>query len=144
MVNIKEVDLVYGETSLHNTNCISDEVTSFLQVLLLKAGSINMKRLEFEMRSYLWLPTIINQGNFNITSTAEIVSVGGGLVIPPGKLSRTNIKTMVAVEENRQKDVLWIIVGSVIGGLIILAVLIIVLWKVGFFKRKQPPVDGTS
>jgi len=111
-------------------------------VLLLKAGSINMKRLEFEMRSYLWLPTIINQGNFNITSTAEIISVGGGLVIPPG--SKTSIKTMVSVEENRQKDVLWIIVGSVIGGLIILAVLIIVLWKVGFFKRKQPPVDGTS
>lgn len=32
---------------------------------------------------------------------------------------------------------LWILIGSVIGGLLLLALIIFVLWKLGFFARKQ-------
>jgi len=133
-----------ASTSL-NTNCANNDtgcVTFNVTINLLKAGSINMKDLEFEMRSVMWLPTIINQGNFNATSTARIVKVGNGLVIKPG--SYIEMKTEVSEETSKETDVLWIIVGSVIGGLVILAVLIVGLWKVGFFKRKMPPKDGAE
>ncbi|KAG7264527.1 hypothetical protein CRUP_019899 [Coryphaenoides rupestris] len=33
---------------------------------------------------------------------------------------------------------LWILIGSIIGGLLLLALIIFVLWKLGFFTRKQP------
>ena len=126
-----------------NTNCaLSDEgcVKFNVTIKLLKSGSINMKSLAFEMRSIIWLPTIDGLGDFNVTSTAEIVSVGQNLVIPPG--SEVAMKTRIAWETSKEKDILWIIVGSVIGGLVILAVLIVILWRVGFFRRKMPPKEG--
>lgn len=127
-----------------NTNCSVPDtpgcVTFNVTINLLKAGSINMKDLEFEMRSIIWLPNVINRGDFNATSTAKIVSVGQNLVIPPGSSVEMRTRVFEATEEER--DVLWIIVGSVIGGVAILAILIVVLWKVGFFKRKMPPRDG--
>ena len=33
---------------------------------------------------------------------------------------------------------LWIIIISVAAGILLLVVLIIILWKLGFFKRKRP------
>ena len=80
-----------------NTNCSVPDpgcVKFNVTINLLKAGSINMKDLEFEMRSIMWLPTILNRGDFNATSTARIVSVGQNLVIPPG--SFVEMKTQVS------------------------------------------------
>ena len=128
-----------------NTNCSVPDpgCTKFnVTIKLLKAGSINMKDLEFEMRSIIWLPNVINRGDFNATSTARIVSVGQNLVIPPG--SSVEMRTRVYEVIKTKEDVLWIIIGSVIGGVAILAILIVVLWKVGFFKRKMPPRDGNE
>ncbi|AWO96546.1 putative integrin alpha-10 [Scophthalmus maximus] len=36
---------------------------------------------------------------------------------------------------------LWILIGSIIGGLLLLALIIFVLWKLGFFTRKQRGED---
>ncbi|XP_030605712.1 integrin alpha-10 isoform X2 [Archocentrus centrarchus] len=36
---------------------------------------------------------------------------------------------------------LWILIGSIIGGLLLLALIIFVLWKLGFFTRKQREED---
>ncbi|XP_042295856.1 integrin alpha-10-like [Sceloporus undulatus] len=33
---------------------------------------------------------------------------------------------------------LWILIGSIIGGLLLLALIIICLWKLGFFAHKKP------
>ena len=132
-------------TSVLNTNCSVPDpgcVTFDVTINLLKAGSINMKKLEFEMRSIIWLPNILNRGAFNVTSTARIKSVGQNLVIRPG--SFVEMKTQVYEEISKEKDILWIIIGSVCGGLLILLILIVVLWKVGFFKRKMPPKDGSG
>jgi len=128
-----------------NTNCSVPDpgcVKFNVTIRLLKAGSINMKDLEFEMRSIIWLKNVINRGDFNATSTAKIISVGQNLVIPPG--SSVVMRTRVYEETEEEKDVLWIIIGSVIGGVAILAILVVVLWKVGFFKRKMPPRDGSG
>merc|ERR1740124_38385 len=59
-----------------NTNCSVPDpgcVKFNVTITLLKAGSINLKDLEFEMRSIIWLPNVINRGDFNATSTAKIV-----------------------------------------------------------------------
>ncbi|KAJ3597911.1 hypothetical protein NHX12_001427 [Muraenolepis orangiensis] len=39
---------------------------------------------------------------------------------------------------------LWILIGSIIGGLLLLALIIFVLWKLGFFTRKQPEEEETQ
>lgn len=36
---------------------------------------------------------------------------------------------------------LWILIGSIIGGLLLLALIIFILWKLGFFTRKQRGED---
>uniref|UniRef100_A0A3Q4GDK0 Integrin, alpha 10 n=1 Tax=Neolamprologus brichardi TaxID=32507 RepID=A0A3Q4GDK0_NEOBR len=36
---------------------------------------------------------------------------------------------------------LWILIGSIIGGLLLLALIIFILWKLGFFTRKQREED---
>ncbi|XP_061220362.1 integrin alpha-10 isoform X2 [Neopsephotus bourkii] len=36
---------------------------------------------------------------------------------------------------------LWILVGSILGGLLLLALIIFCLWKLGFFTRKKPPKE---
>ena len=138
----EEIDI---NAAFLNTNCSVPDpgcVNFNISINLLKAGSINMKKLEFEMRSIIWLPNsnIQNRGDFNATSTARIVSVGQNLVIRPG--SFVEMKTQVYEETSKEKGILWIIVGSVVGGLLILAILIVALWKLGFFKRKMPPKDG--
>lgn len=33
---------------------------------------------------------------------------------------------------------IWIIIVSVVGGLLLLALFTFILWKLGFFKRKRP------
>lgn len=36
---------------------------------------------------------------------------------------------------------LWILIGSVLGGLLLLALLVFCLWKLGFFARKKIPEE---
>lgn len=38
----------------------------------------------------------------------------------------------------------WLILAAILIGLLILATLALVLWKVGFFKRKRPPQATAS
>ncbi|KAM6968178.1 integrin alpha-10 [Aplochiton taeniatus] len=39
---------------------------------------------------------------------------------------------------------LWILIGSIIGGLLLLALIIFILWKLGFFARKQREEDDEN
>uniref|UniRef100_A0A2K6FF07 Integrin subunit alpha 11 n=1 Tax=Propithecus coquereli TaxID=379532 RepID=A0A2K6FF07_PROCO len=56
----------------------------------------------------------------------------------------------VTFEVSKQEDSqipIWIIVGSTLGGLLLLALLVLALWKLGFFKsakrRREPGLDPT-
>ncbi|XP_066539423.1 integrin alpha-10 isoform X2 [Hoplias malabaricus] len=47
-------------------------------------------------------------------------------------------ETVLEVLKGRSIPIsLWILIGSIIGGLLLLALIIFVLWKLGFFTRKQ-------
>uniref|UniRef100_A0A8C4LG14 Integrin subunit alpha 11 n=1 Tax=Equus asinus TaxID=9793 RepID=A0A8C4LG14_EQUAS len=56
----------------------------------------------------------------------------------------------ITFEISKQEDSqipIWIIVGSTLGGLLLLALLVLALWKLGFFKsakrRREPSLDST-
>ncbi|XP_052435407.1 integrin alpha-10 [Carassius gibelio] len=47
-------------------------------------------------------------------------------------------ETVLEVLKGRSIPIsLWILIGSIIGGLLLLALLVFILWKLGFFTRKQ-------
>ncbi|XP_058270253.1 integrin alpha-10 isoform X1 [Hemibagrus wyckioides] len=47
-------------------------------------------------------------------------------------------ETVLEVMKGRSIPIsLWILIGSIIGGLLLLALIIFILWKLGFFTRKQ-------
>ncbi|XP_057195966.1 integrin alpha-10 isoform X3 [Triplophysa rosa] len=47
-------------------------------------------------------------------------------------------ETVLEVLKGRSIPIsLWILIGSIIGGLLLLALLVFILWKLGFFSRKQ-------
>merc|ERR550537_39676 len=73
----------------------------------------------------------------NVTSSAFISHVANDLELP---LKRSAVaKTELYPSERKSTNWIWIIIGAVIGGLLFLFLLILCLWKCGFFKRKQPP-----
>lgn len=57
------------------------------------------------------------------------------LTLGSGTLRR---ETVLEVLKGRAIPIsLWILIGSIIGGLLLLALIIFILWKLGFFTRKQ-------
>ena len=48
---------------------------------------------------------------------------------------------IIAVADLVRPVSIWVIVGSITGGLCFLALIVIILFKVGFFNRKRPPAE---
>jgi len=73
----------------------------------------------------------------NITSFAEIVSVHSSLVLP--RLTEATATTELYPSMSKSRNYLWIIILGILAGLFLLFLMVLILWKCGFFKRKQPP-----
>ncbi|NXG39834.1 ITA10 protein, partial [Dromaius novaehollandiae] len=75
-----------------------------------------------------------------IISTVSLLAPAGGLLL----LERTAQRREMVLEILQRKRVpvsLWILVGSIVGGLLLLALIIFCLWKLGFFTRKKLPEE---
>ena len=94
--------------------------------------------VRFRFMARLWESTLFNVGNINITSYVSIISVDQQDFVfgPEGKSA---MKSQFYPSSATKRNYLWIIIGSVIAGILLLILLIIILWKCGFFKRKAPP-----
>lgn len=84
----------------------------------------------------LWKPTFIKArfSSLNLTVTAELHSENTSLVLSPG-----NQKRQLAIQISKDglpgRVPLWVILLSAFAGLLLLMLLILALWKIGFFKR---------
>ncbi|XP_062943660.1 integrin alpha-1 [Cynocephalus volans] len=84
----------------------------------------------------LWKPTFIKTrfSSLNLTVRGELQSENTSLV-----LSSANQKRELAIQISKDglpgKVPLWVILLSAFAGLLLLMLLILVLWKIGFFKR---------
>ncbi|XP_067169607.1 integrin alpha-10 [Apteryx mantelli] len=75
-----------------------------------------------------------------IVSTFSLLPPASSLLL----LERTAQRRETVLEILQRKRVpvsLWILVGSIVGGLLLLALIIFCLWKLGFFSRKKPPEE---
>ncbi|XP_053426305.1 integrin alpha-IIb [Nycticebus coucang] len=95
--------------------------------------------------AFLWLPSLrqrpldqfVLQSHawFNVSSlpyTVPALSLPSGEALVQTKLLR--------VFEEKAVPIWWVLVGA-LGGLLLLTLLVLAMWKVGFFKRNQPPLE---
>ncbi|XP_062387573.1 integrin alpha-IIb [Sardina pilchardus] len=93
----------------------------------------------------LWVNTYLDRPNENyiLESHAFYRVVGMPSKILPQELPSGQAKTHTSVvwkEETREMPVWWIVV-AIASGLLLLALLSYIFWKVGFFKRNRPPCE---
>ncbi|XP_034883181.1 integrin alpha-IIb [Mirounga leonina] len=81
---------------------------------------------QFVLQSQAW---------FNVSSLPYAVPA---LSLPSGE---TLVQThLLRALEERDIPIWWVLVGA-LGGLVLLTLLVLAMWKVGFFKRNRPPLE---
>lgn len=128
-----------------NLNCQQKTAKCIqFQCVIYKLG--RMKTSTISVRARLWNATLVEDfaraARVNIASSAYI-SIPPHFNIHQNKQydDKTTVETVaypdLKISEPTEVP-LWVIIISVIVGLIVLILLIIALWKLGFFKRSRP------
>ncbi|XP_062030824.1 integrin alpha-IIb [Lepus europaeus] len=94
---------------------------------LLGLSSLRERPLDqFVLQSHAW---------FNVSSLPYAVPA---LSLPSGEaLVQTQL---LRVLDEKPVPIWWVLVGA-LGGLLLLTLLVLAMWKVGFFKRNRPPLE---
>ncbi|XP_077316229.1 integrin alpha-IIb-like [Lithobates pipiens] len=105
------------------------------------------KRVTVALESVLWISSFMKrpQQPFNLTSRGYFQVTGVPYRIKPTTVKDTEKQAVTVVQwvtPDGQKEIptWWIILG-VLGGLLILALFVFVMWKLGFFRRTRPPSE---
>ncbi|XP_036195455.1 integrin alpha-IIb isoform X1 [Myotis myotis] len=103
------------------------------------------QRAMVTVHALLWLPSLRqrpldqfvlqSQAWFNVSSLPYTVPA---LSLPSGE-ALVQTQLLRALEE-RDVPIWWVLVG-VLSGLLLLTLLVLAMWKVGFFKRNRPPLE---
>ncbi|XP_073463238.1 integrin alpha-IIb-like isoform X2 [Aquarana catesbeiana] len=85
------------------------------------------------------------QQPFNLTSRGYFQVTGVPYRIKPTTVKDKEKQAVTVVQwvtPDGQKEIpMWWIILGVLGGLLILALFIFVMWKLGFYRRTRPPSD---
>ncbi|XP_031423304.1 integrin alpha-IIb [Clupea harengus] len=126
-----------------HVNCSSEDpcVRVECEVKGLKRQGIAVVRV----MARLWVNTFSERPNENyiLQSNAHYQVVGMPSKIQPQELPSGQAETHTSVvwrEEIKKVPVWWIVV-AIASGLLLLALLSYIFWKVGFFNRNRPPCD---
>ncbi|XP_060521290.1 integrin alpha-PS1-like isoform X2 [Cylas formicarius] len=102
-----------------------------------------------EIRSRIWNSTLVEDYNnvdwVQINSHAVVELTDATFITKPEQIFDFSAETLMYPETVQPYSELniWIIVGAVIAGLLLLIVLVVILYKCGFFKRKRVSKDPT-
>ncbi|XP_053326649.1 integrin alpha-V [Spea bombifrons] len=104
------------------------------------------------IRSRLWTPTFLNTENQNHSYSLKSTASFNVLEFPYKNVQMVDIANNTVVTTNilwvNQTASLpvpvWVIILAVISGLLLLALMVFIMYKVGFFKRVRPPQEETE
>ncbi|XP_040187754.1 integrin alpha-IIb-like [Rana temporaria] len=105
------------------------------------------RRVTVALESVLWISSFMKrpQQPFNLTSRGYFQVTGVPYRIKPTTVKDTEKQAVTVVQWvtlDGQKEIpMWWIILGVLGGLLILALFVFVMWKLGFFRRTRPPSD---
>ncbi|XP_030183125.1 integrin alpha-10 isoform X1 [Lynx canadensis] len=78
--------------------------------------------------------------SLTVVSTFELGAKEGSVLQLP-EASRWSESLLEVIQTRPVLISLWLLIGSVLGGLLLLALLVFCLWKLGFFARKKIPEE---
>ncbi|XP_063286248.1 integrin alpha-V [Pelobates fuscus] len=104
------------------------------------------------VRSRLWTPTFMNSENQNHSYSLKSTASFSVVEFPYKNVQMFDIanKTVVTtnilwVNQTSGAPVpVWVIILAVLSGLLLLAIMVLIMYKVGFFKRVRPPQEETE
>ncbi|CAL4172392.1 unnamed protein product, partial [Meganyctiphanes norvegica] len=100
------------------------------------------------VRSRLWVDTIEKLGMSELKISSRLVIVNGQKesgTSHPNFWSGTVTSVVRVGPEKESRSLSWLIVlGAVLAGLLLLAILCAILWSCGFFKRRRPQESSES
>uniref|UniRef100_A0A4W3HP52 Integrin subunit alpha 8 n=1 Tax=Callorhinchus milii TaxID=7868 RepID=A0A4W3HP52_CALMI len=128
-------------------NCSNIECTK----IYCRVGQLEKRQSAvLKVRSRLWIQTFLKRRNdhYSLHSLVSFAVKEMPYNIQQEELSsaHTAIRTAViwATPDASLSIPLWVIILAVLVGLLVLAILILVMWKFGFFDRARPPQDDMT
>lgn len=104
-------------------------------------GRLSKEIIGIRLTSYVWERSLPDPVSINVSVRAWVLNQDPFADLTSSSLAgpiRVPLQ-VVAVAEIVNTVSIWILVGASTGGLVVLAVVVAILYKVGFFERKRPP-----
>ncbi|KAL8183997.1 UNVERIFIED_CONTAM: hypothetical protein K2H54_003401 [Gekko kuhli] len=126
------VTRVIGDNNCTNTGCqrVKCELSH-----IERGSEVSIRLLRAVHNEFFWkakFKTVKVVSTFTLTAQEE----DGILLLPEAAHQREAI--LEIIQPKLVPLSLWILIGSIIGGLLLLALIIVFLWKLGFFTHKKP------
>nr|P80746.3 RecName: Full=Integrin alpha-V; AltName: Full=Vitronectin receptor subunit alpha; AltName: CD_antigen=CD51; Contains: RecName: Full=Integrin alpha-V heavy chain; Contains: RecName: Full=Integrin alpha-V light chain; Flags: Precursor [Bos taurus] len=143
---ITKRDLTLNEGDVHTLGCgIAECLKIVCQVGRLDRG----KSAILYVRSLLWTETFMNKENQNHSYSLKSSASFNVIEFPYKNLPIEDIFNSTLVTTNVTWGIqpapmpvpVWVIILAVLAGLLLLAVLVFVMYRMGFFKRVRPPQE---
>uniref|UniRef100_A0A8C0EZ07 Integrin subunit alpha V n=1 Tax=Bubo bubo TaxID=30461 RepID=A0A8C0EZ07_BUBBB len=143
---ISQRDVSAVEGDVHTLGCgTADCLKIVCQVGHLERG----KSAILYLKSRLWTQTFMNKENQNHSYSLKSSASFNVIEFPYKNLSFEDIHNSTVVTTNITWGIqpqpmpvpVWVIILAVLAGLLLLAVLVFVMYRMGFFKRVRPPQE---
>uniref|UniRef100_A0A8C0JDL2 Integrin alpha-V n=1 Tax=Chelonoidis abingdonii TaxID=106734 RepID=A0A8C0JDL2_CHEAB len=143
-INRREITSIEGD--VHTLGCGTAECLKIVcQVGRLERG----KSAILYVKSRLWTQTFMNKENQNHSYSLKSSASFNVIEFPYKNLSFEDIHNSTVVTTNITWGIqpqpmpvpVWVIILAVLAGLLLLAVLVFVMYRMGFFKRVRPPQE---
>uniref|UniRef100_A0A8C8RVS5 Integrin alpha-V n=1 Tax=Pelusios castaneus TaxID=367368 RepID=A0A8C8RVS5_9SAUR len=144
--HINRRDVTSNEGDVHTLGCgTADCLKIVCQVGRLERG----KSAILYVKSRLWTQTFMNKENQNHSYSLKSSASFNVIEFPYKNLSFEDIHNSTVVTTNITWGIqpqpmpvpVWVIILAVLAGLLLLAALVFVMYRMGFFKRVRPPQE---
>ncbi|KAM8933805.1 integrin alpha-V isoform 2-T2 [Pelodytes ibericus] len=142
-------DVTINEGDIQSVGC----KTSDCLIINCHVGRVEKgKSAILYVRSRLWTPTFLNSENQNHSYALNSSASFSVLEFPYKNVEAVDISNETVVTTNilwvnqaaNLPVPVWVIILAVLAGLLLLALMVLIMYKIGFFKRVRPPTEETE